>query len=93
MREPLFRASKEHANCNQSFNIHVNCRYMTDYAGPVASSVHRTTAQNSQREGRSLPRQGRDNFSQWGMGIRVGFFTETTSFLRYPGVRGSPSYV
>ena len=26
------------------------------------------------------------------MGIDVGFFTETASFLRNPGVRRSPSY-
>ena len=49
-------------------------------------------AQNSQREGRSLSRQGRDHFSQWGMGISVGFFTETTTFIRNPGVQRSPSY-
>ena len=50
-------------------------------------------ARSSQREGRSLSRhEGRDHFSQWGKGISVGFFTETTSFLRNPGVRRSPSY-
>ena len=38
------------------------------------------------REGLSLSQQGQDNFSQWGMGISVGFFTETTSFLRNPMV-------
>ena len=33
-------------------------------------------------------------FSAWGMRIRVGFFTETTSSLRInPRVRRSPSYV
>ena len=31
-------------------------------------------------------------FSQWGIGIGVGFFTETASFLRNPGVRRSLSY-
>ena len=29
-----------------------------------AQNVHRTAAQNSQREGRSLPRQGRDHLLQ-----------------------------
>ena len=32
-------------------------------------------------------------FLLWGIGISVGFFTETTSFLRNPGVRRSPSYL
>ena len=54
---------------------------------------HRTPAQNSQREGRNLPRQGRDHLVQLGMGISLGFFTETTGSLPNPGVRRSPSYV
>ena len=35
-------------------------------------------ARNSQLEGRSLPRQGRDHLSQWDVWVSVGFFTETT---------------
>ena len=58
---------------------------MADSDPLVASSVFRTPAQNWQREGRSVPRQGRDHIFQWGMVIGVGFFTETTSFLRNPG--------
>ena len=64
---------------------------MTDYAGP-SRSVRVFCAWNSQREGRSLPRQGRDHLFLGGMGISVGFFTETKSFLLNPGVRRSPSY-
>ena len=59
----------------------------------VAGSVWVFCARNSQREGWSLPREGRGPLFQWGMGISVGFFTETTSFLRNPGVRRSPSYM
>ena len=83
-------------------NEDINTLYVTDYAGPrdyvvtdsnprVASSVRVFCACNSQREGRNLPWQGRDHFSQWGMGISVGFFTETTSFLPKPGPRHTPS--
>ena len=50
----------------------------------VACSVPRTPAQNSQREGRNLPREGRDHLFLWDDGISVGFFTETTGFLRNP---------
>ena len=56
-----------------------------------ASSVHRTPAQNSQREGRSLPRQGRDHLFQWDVGISVGFLTETTGSLRNAEIRRTPS--
>ena len=59
----------------------------------VAISVWVFCARNSQREGRSLPRQGRDHLFQWGMGISVGFFTETTGSLRNTETRRTPSYV
>ena len=56
-------------------------------------------ARNSQNTRKELATRGsesvttrRDHSSQWGMRIHVGFFTETTSFLRNPGVRRSPSY-
>ena len=55
---------------------------MTDYTEP---------SQNSQLEGWSLPQQGRDHLFWWAMGISVGFFMETTRFLRNPGIRCSPS--
>ena len=56
--------------------------------------MHRTPAQNSQREGRSLPRQGRDHLFQWNVGISVGFFTETTGNLRNPETRrGVPRHM
>ena len=41
-------------------------------------------ARNSQREGRSLPRQGRDHLSQWDVGISVEFSTETTDSYVIP---------
>ena len=44
----------------------------------VASSVHRTPAQNLQRVGRSLPREGRCPLFQLNVGCSVGFSTETT---------------
>ena len=56
-------------------------------------SLRRTHAQNSQREGRSLPRQGRDNLFQRDVGISVGFFVETTGSLRNPETRHTPIYV
>ena len=59
----------------------------------VASSVRVFCARNSQREGRSLPRQGRDHLFQWDVGISVGFFTETTGSLRNPETRRTPSYI
>ena len=59
----------------------------------VASFVHRPPAQNSQREGRSLPRQGQDHLSQSDVGISAGFFTETTGCLRNTETRRTPSYV
>ena len=34
--------------------------------------LHRKPAQNSQREGRSLPREGRGPLFQWDVGISVG---------------------
>ena len=59
----------------------------------VASSVRVFCARNSQRESRSLPRQGRDHLFQWDGGISAGFFTETTSSLRNPETRRTPSYI
>ena len=56
-------------------------------------SVHRTPAQNSQREGRTLPREGRGPLFQWDVGISVGFTTETTGSLRNYKTRRTPSYV
>ena len=47
---------------------------------------------NSQREGRSLPRQGRDHLFQWNVGISVGFSTETTGSLRNPETRRGAAY-
>ena len=70
--------------------------YMTGYAGSrdyFASSVRVFCARNSQREGRSLPRQGRNHLSQWDVGISVGFFTETAGSLRNPETRRTPSYM
>ena len=65
--------------------------WRTPHSDPlVASSVHRTPAQNLQREGRSLPPEGRDHLFQWDVGISVGFSTETTLQVPYviprPGV-------
>ena len=59
----------------------------------LASSVHRTPAQNSQREGQSLPGQGRGHLFRWDVGISVGFFTETTGSLGNPETRRTPSYI
>ena len=60
----------------------------------VASSVRVFCARNSQWEGRSLPRQGRDYLSQLDVGICVGFSTETTGSKRNPKTwRTPPSYV
>ena len=59
----------------------------------VASSVHRTPAQTLQREGRNLPRLGRDHLFQWEGGISLGFSTETTGSQRNPETRRSPSYI
>ena len=50
----------------------------------VASSVRVFCARNSQREGQSLPREGRDPLFQWDVGINVGFSTETTGSIRNP---------
>ena len=53
----------------------------------VASSVHRTPAQNSQREGRSP-------VFQWDVWIGVGSSAETARFLRNPENRRTrPSYM
>ena len=49
-------------------------------------------ARNSQREGRSLPRQGRDHLFQWDVGIIVGFSTDTIGSLRNPETRRNPLY-
>ena len=69
-------------------SLHHLFNSLSGYLDPlVASSVHGT------RNGRSLPRQGRDHLSQWGMGISVVFFTETTGSLRNPETRCTPSYV
>ena len=57
------------------------------------SSVRGFCARNSQREGRSLPRLGRDHLFQWDVGISVGFSTGTTGSLRNPETRRTPSYV
>ena len=59
----------------------------------VVKSVHRTPAQNSQREGRSLPQQGWDHLFQCDVGISVGFFTVTTGSLPNPETRHIPSCV
>ena len=56
------------------------------------SSVRVFCAQNLQRQGRSLPREGRGSLFQWDLGISVGFFTETTGSLRNPKTRRTPSY-
>ena len=55
-----------------------------------ASSVHRTPAQNSQREGRSLPRQDRDHLSQWDARISVGISRrlQVPYVIQRPGVPG-----
>ena len=66
---------------------------MADADPLVASSVHRTPAQISKREGRSLSRQGRDHLFQWDVGISVGFFIEITGSLRNPETRRTQSYV
>ena len=58
----------------------------------VGSSVYRKPAQDSQQEGRSLPRQDRDHIFQWDVGISVGVFTETTGSLRNPETRRTPPY-
>ena len=42
---------------------------MADSDPLVASSVRMFCARNSQREGRSLPQQGRDHLFQLGLGI------------------------
>ena len=47
--------------------------------------MHRTHAQNSQREGRGP-------LFQWAVGISVWFSTETTGSLRNPETRRTPSY-
>ena len=60
-----------------------------DYPDPLgadsesldASSVRVFCVRNSQREGRSLPREGRDHLFQWDVGISVGFSTGTTGSL------------
>ena len=49
-------------------------------------------ARNSQREGRSLPREGRGPLFQKAIGISVGFSTETTGSLRNPEKRRTQSY-
>ena len=62
--------------------------HMTGYAGPRAQN---TRTELATRWSESVTKC-RDHFSQWGMGIGVGFFTETTGSLRNPGVQRSPSY-
>ena len=59
----------------------------------VASSVRVFCARNSQREGRSLPRQGRDYLFQWDVGISERFSTQTTGSLRNLETRRNPSYI
>ena len=59
----------------------------------VASSVRVFCARNSQQEGRSLPRKGRDHLFQWGVGISVGFSKETSGSLRNTETRRTPSYL
>ena len=59
----------------------------------VASSVRVFCAHNSQREGRSLPWEGRDHLFLWDVGISVGFSTETTGSLRNPETRRTPSCI
>ena len=73
---------------------------VTDSDPLVASSLRVFCAWNSQNTRKELATRGwesvticRDHSSQWGMRIRVGFFTETTSFLRNPRVRRNSSYV
>ena len=56
-------------------------------------SLHRTPAQNLQREGRSHPRESRDHLYQWDVGISAGSSTETTSSQRNPETRRTPSFV
>ena len=65
---------------------------VTDSDPLVASSVRLFRARISRREGRSLPRQGRDQLFQWGLGS-VWFFTDTTGSLRNPGNRRTPSNI
>ena len=65
---------------------------MADSEPLVASSVRVFCAKNSQREGRSLPREGRGHFSQWDVGISVVFSTETTGSLRNPETRRGAAY-
>ena len=50
----------------------------------ILFSVRVFYARNSQRDGRSLPRQGRDHLSQWDVGVSVGFFAENTGSLLIP---------
>ena len=57
----------------------------------VASPVRVFCARNSQREGWSLPRQGRDHLFQWDVGISAGLCTETTGSLRNLETRRNPS--
>ena len=59
----------------------------------VASSVRVFCAQNSQREGRSVPREGRSPVFQWDVWIGVGSSAETARSLPNPGVRRTSSYL
>ena len=66
---------------------------MADSEPLVASSMRVFCVRNSQREGRSRPREGRDHLFQWDVGISVGFSAETTGSLRNPETRRTPSPV
>ena len=66
---------------------------MADVLRPSRCELHRKPAQNSQREGRSLPRQGRDHLFQWDVGISVGFLSETTGPLQNIARPGVPRHM
>ena len=57
----------------------------------VASSVHRTPAQNSQREGLNLQREDRSPIFQWDVWIGLGPPAVTAGSLRKPETRRTPS--
>ena len=96
----IWRGTPGPRNTQGTCNLREEPHTEKDYPDPlvadseplVASSMRVFCARNSQREGRSRPREVLDHLFQWDVGISVGFSTGTIGSLRNPETRYTPSY-
>ena len=90
--QPLFQWDHLGTGLHMQHMVPVNMQHMVLPCW-VNEAFGARPVQNLQREGRSLPREGRGPLFQRDVGISLGFFTETPGFLRNPKTRRTPSYL